>query len=77
MPAGAPPRARGPCFSPLCRPAPQPNRPCRRHASTPILPSPPPPKLDAADHWEDAIDAILLEFERAHGRRATYTVCHY
>ncbi|KAI8466677.1 MAG: RNA polymerase II subunit A [Monoraphidium minutum] len=34
-------------------------------------------KLDACDTWEDGIDAVLRDFEQQHGRRATYTVCHY
>ena len=36
-----------------------------------------PPQLDAAESWEGAIDGALLEFEREHRRRATYTVCFY
>lgn len=34
-------------------------------------------QLDACESWEDTIDAVLLEFEKVHKRRATYTICYY
>lgn len=35
------------------------------------------PQLEAAASWPDAVDAVVGEFEREHGRRITYTICFY
>lgn len=34
-------------------------------------------QLEAADSWENAVDDVMLAFEKEYNRRATYTICYY
>lgn len=72
-------RGAGPAPCPHCRPA------CldliHPHTHTPGWPARPlvlpRAQLEAAEAWEDAVDAVMQEFELTHQRRVTYTICYY
>eukprot|EP00877_Chromochloris_zofingiensis_P006922 jgi/Chrzof1/2483/Cz11g17080.t1 len=33
--------------------------------------------LESSASWEDSIDEVIHQFEKEHGRRATYSICYY